>query len=287
MAGPYIRISGAIYLDCVISATLVGYNSLMPPLQFTQLDEGYASHHDRYAMHTAHTLHALQKCLDELKREYSSMKEGDLHIFETPTGTLPAPHFRSFTSLENIKYKLKYCSHLLNKPRGSRSIFLAEATSDTTDPIMCVVKFTDRYGKDAHAAMEEIHMAAELLYCSWEDSVGLIVVITKYYKCNLEAPLSDEVLQQLENGLKTLRDQNLVHGDIRRPNILTDEKGCIKLIDFEWSGKAGVVRYPALLNPEIPWPEGVKPGGLIQPEHDRLGLALYKKQRDAANRAQT
>jgi len=43
--------------------------------------------------------------------------------------------------------------------------------------------------------MEKIHMAAELLYCSWEDSMGLFVVITKYYKCNLKAPLSDEVLQ--------------------------------------------------------------------------------------------
>jgi len=287
IAGPHIRISGAIYLDCVISTTLIGYNDLVPPLPFTQLDERYASDYDRSVLHTAHTLRALRKCLDELEREYSSMKEGDLHVFKTPTGTLPAPHFRSFTSLRGMKYRLKYHSHLLNRPRDLRTLFLAEATSDCMDSIMCVVKFTERYGKVGHETMEKIDMAAELLYCSWEDSVGLFVVITKYYKCDMKAPLSDKALQQLETGLKTLHGQNLVHGDLRRPNILTDEEGWVRLIDFEWSGQAGVVRYPALLNPEIKWPEGVKGGGLIQPEHDRLSLALYRKQRDAANRVQT
>jgi hypothetical protein len=53
----------------------------------------------------------------------------------------------------------------------------------------------------------------------------------------------------LESGLKTLHDQNLVHVYLRRPNILTYKYGCVILIDFEWSGEAGVVRYPALLNP--------------------------------------
>ena len=54
--------------------------------------------------------------------------------------------------------------------------------------------------------------------------MGLFVVITRFYECDLRAPLSDEVLQQLEDGLKTLHDKNLVHGDLRRPNILTDEE---------------------------------------------------------------
>ena len=135
--------------------------------------------------------------------------------------------------------------------------------------------------------MEQINLAAELLYCAWEDSVGLLVVITRYYECDLKAPLSDKVLQQLEDGLKVLHEQNLVHGDLRRPNILTDEEGRIRLIDFEWSGEAGAVRYPALLNPEITWPKGVEAGGWIRPEHDRLSLEIYKKQRDAANRVQT
>ena len=269
LAGPHIKIAGAIFLDRVISATLVGYDNLTPALQFTQLDEGYTSHHDRCVIHLVHTLRALKKCLDKLTAEYSSMEEGDLHTFETPTGTLPAPHFRSFTSLKNIKYTLKYCSHLLNKSREPRSVFLAEATSDLGS-VPCVVKLTDRYDKDAHVSMEKISMAAGLLYCSWEDSVDLVVVITKYYDCSMEAPLSDGALQQLKTGLKTLHGQNLVHGDLWRPNILIDEEGCVKLIDFEWSGKVGVVRYPALLNPEIPWPEGVEVGGLIQSEHDQF-----------------
>ena len=246
MAGPYIRLSGAIYLDCVISATLIGYD-LLPPLPFIRLNEESASHYDQHVLQTAHTLRALRECVDELGREYASMKEGDLRVFDTPTGTLPAPHFRNFTSLTGIKYELKYLSHLLDRPRDSRSLFLAEATSDSMDSIKCVVKFTERYGKAAHEIMEKMNMAAELLYCSREASVGLFVVITRFYECDLRAPLSDEVLQQLEDGLKTLHDKNLVHGDLRRPNILTDEEGRVRLIDFEWSGEAGMVRYPALL----------------------------------------
>ena len=175
----------------------------------------------------------------------------------------------------------------MDRPRDSRSLFLAEATSDSMDSIKCVVKFTERYGKAAHEIMEKMNMAAELLYCSREASVGLFVVITRFYECDLRALLSDEVLQQLEDGLKTLHDKNLVHGDLRRPNILTDEEGRVRLIDFEWSGEAFMVRYPALLNPEIEWPEGVKAGGWIQPQHDRDSLALYKKQQDAATRVQT
>src|SRR5260370_15140184 len=115
------------------------------------------------------------------------------------------------------------------------------------DSIKCGVKFTERYGKAAHEITEKMNMAAELLYCSREASVGLFVVITRFYECDLRAPLSDEVLQQLEDGLKTLHDKNLVHGDLRRPNILTDEEGRVRLIDFEWSGEAGMVRYPALV----------------------------------------
>jgi hypothetical protein len=91
MAGPYIRLSGAIYLDCVISATLIGYD-LLPPLPFIRLNEESASHYDQHVLQTAHTLRALRECLDELGREYASMKEGDLRVFNTPTGTLPAPH---------------------------------------------------------------------------------------------------------------------------------------------------------------------------------------------------
>jgi len=297
MTGPHLRIAGAIYLGQVVSGTLVGYNDLVPPLPSTQLDPQCATHHDRYARDTAHTLRVLRNCLDKLEEEYKSMEEKDLldlPVFNTPTGTLtstltstlPAPHFRQFTSADGVQYTLTYQSHLLGKPLEARSIFLAEANSASTR-IKCVVKFAEQYGKDAHVMMAKNNMAAELLFCEWAPSVGLWVVITKFYLCDMSAPLSDAVLGQLEVALETLHSQNLVHGDLRRPNILTDEEGRVRLIDFEWSGEAGVVRYPALLNPEIPWPEGVKPGRSIQPQHDRDSLALYKEQRDAATRVQT
>ncbi|CAG8755776.1 13803_t:CDS:1, partial [Acaulospora colombiana] len=59
-------------------------------------------------------------------------------------------------------------------------------------------------------------------------------------------------------------------GDLRPPNILVT-KDCQKvmLIDFDWSGKLGVARYPAGgVNPEYAWPDGVEANGRIEREHD-------------------
>ena len=46
----------------------------------------------------------------------------------------------------------------------------------------------------------------------------------------------------------------LVHEDVREYNLLTNEAGDVKLIDFDWAGKAGTVRYPHNLNDGVEWP---------------------------------
>ena len=42
----------------------------------------------------------------------------------------------------------------------------------------------------------------------------------------------------------------------------------IKIIDFDWAGRAGEVVYPPFMNKEIDWQPGVKVGEKILPEHD-------------------
>lgn len=66
-----------------------------------------------------------------------------------------------------------------------------------------------------------------------------------------------------------------MHGDLRRPNIMTLERERVRmgamLLDFNWAGENGQVRYPALLNQsEIAWADGVKPGGPIRIQHGML-----------------
>jgi Protein kinase domain len=117
-----------------------------------------------------------------------------------------------------------------------------------------VVKFAERYNKRAHEIMVKAIMAADLLYCAWEQTVGLWVVIMKYYDCDPKAPLSEADIKQLETGLQKLHSKNLVHGDIRRPNTLVDANGHPRLIDFDWSGEVGQAWYPAHLNGNLGWP---------------------------------
>jgi len=66
-----------------------------------------------------------------------------------------------------------------------------------------------------------------------------------------------------------LHDEDYVHGDIREPNILVTAGG-LKLIDFDWCGKAGGARYPAdiALVPSLGWHDGVRRGGPIAKVHD-------------------
>ena len=56
-------------------------------------------------------------------------------------------------------------------------------------------------------------------------------------------------------------------GDLRTPNIMVMAE-TIKLIDFDWAGRAGQVTYPLALSSGIPWPDSVAGGALITKEHD-------------------
>ncbi|RIA94123.1 hypothetical protein C1645_690128, partial [Glomus cerebriforme] len=72
-----------------------------------------------------------------------------------------------------------------------------------------------------------------------------------------------------------LHEQNIVFGDLRRPNILVTIKGTI-LVDFEWCGKHNTDRYPVTMSTEISWPEGARPGGLLMRAHDDHWLQVLR-----------
>jgi hypothetical protein len=83
--------------------------------------------------------------------------------------------------------------------------------------------------------------------------------------------------ERLQDLVNRLHFQNLVHGDLRANNIrVVGDRVCI--IDFDWSGKAGIQRYPDFMNhQEIVWPDGARDGEFLYPEHDiewlkRLGV---------------
>lgn len=57
--------------------------------------------------------------------------------------------------------------------------------------------------------------------------------------------------------------KNKVGQDLRSQNILVLTDNTICILDFDWAGKKGEVRYPQELNTSCNWHPGVKCGGLI------------------------
>jgi tRNA A-37 threonylcarbamoyl transferase component Bud32 len=53
--------------------------------------------------------------------------------------------------------------------------------------------------------------------------------------------------------MKELHKNNMVHGDIREPNVLMKGEESVYLIDFEFSGEVGQARYSKHLNSLIDW----------------------------------
>ncbi|KIO27868.1 hypothetical protein M407DRAFT_243233, partial [Tulasnella calospora MUT 4182] len=49
--------------------------------------------------------------------------------------------------------------------------------------------------------------------------------------------------------------------------VCSGEKANLRVVDFDWAGESGSVRYPLQRNQEIAWPGG--PGERIMARHDR------------------
>lgn len=57
-------------------------------------------------------------------------------------------------------------------------------------------------------------------------------------------------------------------GDLRSPKVVVTNANQVKIIDFNWAGEEGQVRYPYVISSEIDWPEGVQAIAVIKRDHD-------------------
>ncbi|KAL0955361.1 hypothetical protein HGRIS_001609 [Hohenbuehelia grisea] len=270
ITGPYITVSGAIYIDGVVSERLTDMISLVPVLS-SQAPIGHPSPHDKLVFQIAHLFSSLQQCLDQLACEYLSMSPREGPVDDRLL--LPKPHFSSFSS-GDTQYNLTY-RHRLFESRSDRAVFSAEAKSALATK-ECIVKFTSRYFPKAHELAYKQGAAPELLYCQFVPSVGKFCVVTEYIDEPDGARLSADGIEKLEHAVKTLHGQSYVLGDLRDANILVDGDGHPYLIDFDWSGVEGSVFYPMDLNTQgIDWAEGVHGGAKITRGHDEAMLKRF------------
>ena len=137
----------------------------------------------------------------------------------------------------------------------------------------------DKYGEAVHRAMAAKDHSPRLIDCLKLTDDTLLVVMAKFDSEMLDVywesvPHCEQISkkrtiqQQLRNILSFMHREGYVHGDLREPNILVSEKSEIKLkiVDFNWAGKAGEVKYLLDLNKNVF--HSAEAGEMILMEHD-------------------
>ncbi len=156
-----------------------------------------------------------------------------------------------------------------------------------------LAKFAGRYGTDVHAAWASAGLAPALFDVVEIDYHSFLITMELLPKTwRVLSDLSDsELLESKPYVSQALQQAQTVeirmgtvgvHGDMRLPNVavlLEDHQWHVKFLDFDWAGVAGEHTYPPFMHPEITWPPGVHPYGVMGAEHD---AALMQMQFDVA-----
>ncbi|RPD60711.1 hypothetical protein L227DRAFT_585871 [Lentinus tigrinus ALCF2SS1-6] len=154
--------------------------------------------------------------------------------------------------------------------------------------------FVERYGAAAHRLLASHGLAPQLLYYGdiWlsepeRNGCGSRKMVVMEYVEGMNAHMMLDSIGQralpagalaaVKRAVKLLHDQGMVHGDIRLGNVIIanptagDEEDMdkrVRIVDFDWAGEAGSVRYPLYLSKVINWPVGVADYAYITAEHD-------------------
>ena len=182
------------------------------------------------------------------------------------------PFYTEYPIIDGVK-KFTYDRRITSHTSAS-AVF--EATMDSPQDVKetrVVVKFARRYSKEVHEFLADKSLAPSLLHHEVIPGTTIHFVVMEY----LDAEEMEENyliknkkgIRSLRKALKELHQMGFAFGDLREPNILITKGGDLKLVDFDWCGKADEVHYPININKEIQWPEGVVGGEEIKIDHDK------------------
>ena len=192
----------------------------------------------------ARAFKAFRVAFKKLREEYDKLLSGLME-------NLPDPNFPYLNYYEDKTGKpvvFEYNKRL----NESRLIFLAT----TSDKTRLFIKFTLRYGEDAHRACSDACVAPQL-YAVKAIPGGWFMVVMEYLDPNTFEHVygSDTDLKaKVDQAVDVLHGRGFVHGDLRVWNMMCrKENGVWKvlLLDFDWAGRQKEVRYPTGINAKL------------------------------------
>ena len=239
MDGPHIAISGAFF---------TGKNIIVDPL--TPSYPLYLFRGNIYLDDLARSLNALDGCINSLK--LTNMVERDLSF----------PYITEFGG-----YSWNYVLRVPDK-----LVFVVNLTMPSGEIKQAIVKFSETYGADVHRICHKAKFSPEL-YLSGKISGGWHISIMEFVSSlvPIQTPLNQELKDQLISFKNLLNANALVHGDLRKDNFKLNN-GNLCVIDFDWSGKSGHVKYPSFLCDELLSNKNIGSGKSILIEHDDFFL---------------
>jgi len=258
--GTRFEIAGAVFGERVTICPLIAENLIVRPDFF-----------EPWINRLTRIFCSLHEAIKTLEKYYSECLLAPEPRIDRETGRFP--WIRSYTknSLEVYFQYKKRCVDILQS-----LVYLVEENDGTKH----IVKFSNTYGYNAHIFCAEHQIAPKIIHYSNINS-GYKFIVMEYldeyetiYSLFSEVNRKElkEIKKAVEIAMGLLHDNNFVHGDFRLNNILAKKvegKWIIKIIDFEWAGVEGEVKYPYVtMNPRIKWHNEVKPGSLIRKLHD-------------------
>lgn len=224
----------------------------------------------------ARIFNALSCCRDDLRIYYEGVRD---KISPRLSCLYPNPtHIDPDIKLPQIIYKHflsragQPISDIVELANKTSALYVATLPATKQDVI---VKFTARYSEEAHRLLAKAQLAPTLHYCEQVMGDLFMIVMDRVDGTSIwqlqqdKSPISAVVPTKVVEAVGILHANNIVHGDLRDPNILYSESNeSVMLVDFDWPGKDGEGTYPATLNRSADWAQGVGPYEIMRKEHD-------------------
>ncbi|CAG8704869.1 15526_t:CDS:1, partial [Acaulospora colombiana] len=247
--GSYIGFAGAVWNEKIQIEVLTPFY----PLQGNP-------HQRNIRLQVARALAATRRAVTSLETHYNNLVIPP-SVEENIIKPVSFPYRTYYESQGEVSQRQRIKFTYQKRIFDNRLMFIAKNTAGR----LLFVKFTQRYSATAHK------------HCAEQGIAPTLYAAEKLPGVYRDTETRTQLHTKIKRATEILHSGGFVHGDLRGANVMvrknwkenTAEQDLgVMLLDFDWAGEAGKVRYPANLNCQLYRPEGVEDGVVITVDHD-------------------